>query len=78
MDRKQLLKTGIHLIPALLTIALILGCASRPDLEKIPEKLKPEEEEIVMETEEEQEVGEGIFHVVLHRAAQRARAHRVV
>ena len=61
MDRKQLLKTGIHLIPALLTIALILGCASRPDLEKIPEKLKPEEEEIVMETEEEQEVGEGDF-----------------
>ena len=37
MDRKQILKIGIHLIPALLTIALILGCASRPDLEKIPE-----------------------------------------
>ena len=61
MDKKQILKTGVHLIPALLTIALILGCASRPDLEKIPEKLEPAEEEIVMEAEEEQEVGEGDF-----------------
>ena len=61
MDKKQILKTGVHLIPAILTIALILGCASRPDLEKIPEKLEPAEEEIVMEEEEEQEVREGDF-----------------
>ena len=62
MEKKQLLKTGAHLIPAILTIALILGCASRPDMEKIPDKLEPIEEEAIMEEEEEElETGEGDF-----------------
>ena len=41
--KKQKLKIGVHILPALLTIGIVLGCASRPELKDIPEKLEKEE-----------------------------------
>lgn len=41
--KKQKLKIGVHILPALLTIGIVLGCASRPELKEIPEKLEKEE-----------------------------------
>lgn len=41
--KKHNWRPWIHLIPAILTIALILGCASRPEMKEIPEKLDPSE-----------------------------------
>ena len=38
--KKQSLKIGVHVLPAVLTIGLILGCASKPELKDIPEKLE--------------------------------------
>ena len=45
--KKQNLKLGVHLIPAVLTIALIAGFSAKPELEKIPEKLDPIEESVM-------------------------------
>ena len=41
--KKQKLKIGVHLLPALLTIGIIMSCASRPELKDIPERLEKEE-----------------------------------
>ena len=45
--KNQKLKIGVHILPALLTIGIILGCTSKPALEDLPEKL--EKKEIVTE-----------------------------
>ena len=65
---KKFLVIGRHLLPAVLVIALILGCASAPVLESIPERLSVTEasaeeqdvssEVLAAETEEEEETVE--------------------